>query len=311
MVAVKGTNFDIFPVNLGGNTFGWTSDRKTTFEILDSFTAAGGNFVDTADNYSAWAEGNKGGESEREIGAWLKSRGTDKLVVATKSGGLDGVGGRSRAATTKAIEGSLGRLGVEAIDIFYYHFDDEKVSIDEQVEIAKELIAEGKIKHLALSNYSPERLAEFFDKSAGTPACPVAVQPHYNLLAREEYERGIQPIIDHHGTAVFPYFSLAAGLLTGKYATEEEIAGNQRARQLAGYATDEAFSVVKQLRAIADELNAAPATVALLWLISHGVTAPIASVSRPDQLPDLMAVKDLRLSPGHVARLDEASQSFS
>lgn len=311
VAVIKGTEFDVFPLNLGGNSFGWTSDRESTFAVLDAFVEAGGNFVDTADSYSAWAKGNEGGESEREIGAWLKERGTDNLIIATKSGGLNGVNGRSRKATFDAVEGSLERLGVEAIDIFYYHFDDEDVSIDEQVEIANDLIAQGKIKHLALSNYTPERLRAFFAKSEGMPAQPIALQPHYNLLARKDYENGIWPIVEKHDVAVFPYFSLAAGLLTGKYASKEEIAGKQRTGQLEGYATDEAFAVVDELRAVAKELNAAPTTVALAWLIEHGVTAPIASVSRADQLNDLMAVKDLKLSAAQLARLDKVSEPFA
>lgn len=311
MAVIKGTKFDVFPLNLGGNPFGWTADRDAIFEILDAFVAAGGNFVDTADSYSMWAEGNEGGESEREIGAWLKERGRDKLIVATKSGELQGVEGRSREATYKAVEGSLERLGIDQIDIFYYHYDDENVSIDNQIAIANDLIAERKIKHLALSNYTPARLREFFEKSAGTPARPVALQPHYNLLARKEYEENVQPIIDKHGVAVFPYFSLAAGLLTGKYASEEEIAGKQRTGQLERYATKDAFAVIDELRAVAKELDAAPTTVALAWLIAHGVTAPIASVSNPEQLTDLMAVKELKLSDAHVARLDKASAPFA
>ena len=307
MAVIKGTEFDVFPLNLRGNSFGWTSDREATFAVLDAFVEAGGNFVDTADSYSAWAEGNEGGESEREIGAWLKERGNNNLIIATKSGALNGVDGRSRKATFDAVEGSLERLGVEAIDIFYYHYDDEAESIDEQVEIANDLIAQGKIKHLSLSNYTPERLSEFCAKSEGMPAQPVALQPHYNLLARKDYENDIWPIVEKHDVAVFPYFSLAAGLLTGKYATKEDIAGKQRTGQLEGYATDEAFVVVDELRAVAKELNTAPTTVALEWLIEHGVTAPIASVSRVDQLDDLMAVKAVMLSPEQLERLDSVS----
>lgn len=311
MTVIKGTEFDVFPLNLGGNTFGWTSHGEDTFAVLDAFVAGGGNFVDTADLYSTWAEGNEGGESERELGAWIKKNGADKLIIATKSGALKGVEGRSREATFKAVEGSLERLGVDAIDIFYYHYDDEAVSIDEQVAIAQDLISEGKIKHLALSNYAPDRLEEFFEKSAGTPAQPVALQPHYNLLARKEYEETVRPLVEKHGVAVFPYFALAAGLLTGKYESKEDIAGKARAGQLDGYATDEAFAVVSEVRAIAKEAGVAPTTVALAWLIAHGVTAPVASVSKVEQLEDLLAVKDLKLSAEQVARLDKVSEPFA
>lgn len=311
VTVIKGTEFDVFPLNLGGNTFGWTSNREQTFAVLDAFVAAGGNFVDTADSYSAWVEGNEGGESERELGAWIKERGADKLIIATKSGALEPVAGRSREATFKAVEGSLERLGVESIDIFYYHYDDEAVSIDEQVAIANDLIAQGKIKHLALSNYSAERLAEFFEKSVGTPAQPVALQPHYNLVSRKDYEENVQPLAEKHGVAVFPYFALAAGLLTGKYTSKEDISGKARAGQLDRYASDEAFAVVTELRAVADELGVTPTTVALAWLVAHGVTAPIASVSKVEQLKDLMAVKDVELSAEQLARLDKVSEPFA
>lgn len=311
MAVIKGTEFDVFPLNLGGNTFGWTSDREATFAVLDAFVAAGGNFVDTADSYSSWVPGNEGGESERALGAWIKERGADKLIIATKSGALEAVAGRSREATFRAVEGSLERLGVESIDIFYYHYDDETVSIEEQIIIAQDLIAQGKIKHLALSNYTPERLAEFFEKSAGTSAQPVALQPHYNLVARKDYEEKVQPLVEKHDVAVFPYFALAAGLLTGKYTSKGDIAGKARVGQLERYATDEAFAVVTELQAVADELGAAPTTVALAWLIAHGVTAPIASVSKVEQLADLMAVKDLGLSAEQIARLDKVSEPFA
>lgn len=311
MTQIKGTDLDIFPINLGGNTFGWTTDQEASFAVLDAFIEAGGNFVDTADLYSVWAEGNKGGESEEVLGAYIKARGADKLIIATKSGGLEPHDGRSRESTFAAVDASLGRLGIETIDIFYYHYDDESVSIDDQIAIAAELIESGKIKHLALSNYSPERLREFFEKSDGTVARPVAIQPAYNLLTRKDYETGIRPIVDEFGPAVFTYFSLASGLLTGKYSSKEDLEGRARQGMAEGMATDEAFALIEELRAVANELNTAPATVALAWLIAKGVTAPIASATSVEQLPELMSAPSLKLDDAHLARLDAASATFA
>lgn len=308
MVHIKGTDFDIFPLNLGGNTFGWTTDQEQSFAVLDAFRDAGGNFVDTADMYSAWADGNEGGDSEKVLGAYLKARGgADDLIIATKSGALEPHTGRSRDATFAAVDASRARLGVETIDIFYYHYDDETISIEDQIATAEELIAAGKIKHLALSNYSPERLREFFEKSADSTARPIAVQPQYNLLTRHDYETGIRPIVDEFGPAVFPYFALASGLLTGKYSSKEDLEGRARAGFAEGQATDEAFALITELRAVADELDSAPATVALAWLLAKGVTAPIASATSPDQLPELMAAPTLKLDDAHLTRLDTAS----
>lgn len=308
MVHIKGTDFDIFPLNLGGNTFGWTTDQEQSFAVLDAFRDAGGNFVDTADMYSAWADGNEGGDSEKVLGAYLKARGgADDLIIATKSGALEPHTGRSRDATFAAVDASRARLGVETIDIFYYHYDDETISIEDQIATAEELIAAGKIKHLALSNYSPERLREFFEKSADSTARPVAVQPQYNLLTRHDYETGIRPIVEEFGPAVFPYFALASGLLTGKYSSKEDLEGRARAGFAEGQATDEAFALITELRAVADELDSAPATVALAWLLAKGVTAPIASATSPDQLPELMAAPTLKLDDAHLTRLDAAS----
>lgn len=311
MTRIKGTEFDIFPLNLGGNTFGWTTDREQSFAVLDAFVEAGGNFVDTADMYSAWVKGNKGGESEEILGSYIASRGAGTLIIATKSGALEPNKGRSRAATFAAVDASRVRLGVETIDIFYYHYDDDAVSIEEQIDIATDLIAAGKIKHLALSNYSAEHLREFFNKAAGTVAAPVAIQPPYNLLTRRDYETGIRPIVEDFGPAVFSYFSLASGLLTGKYRSKQDLEGHARQGFAEAQATEKAFEVVDVLRSIAKESDSAPPTVALAWLIAKGVTAPIASATSVEQLPELMAAPKLTLDDAQISRLDDASAPFA
>lgn len=314
MTRIPRTEFEIFPLNLGANPFGWTSDRDESFRILDAFVEAGGNFLDTADLYSVWAEGNSGGESEEIIGQWLASRGRDvrdRVIVATKSGGLPPVEGRSREATYRAVENSLQRLGLETIDIFYYHYDDESVDIAEQVKVAESLIADGKIRHLALSNYSPERLREFLDAAKDGPAMPVAIQPQYNLIHRKDYESGIAPLAKEFDLAVFPYFALASGVLTGKYRSREDLEGRARQGFAEDLLTDDALKVIEELVKVAEEHGTTPTTVALAWLLAKGVTAPIASVSTPDQLPDLLAATELRLDNATVARLDEVSAPFA
>lgn len=294
-------------LNLGTNTFGWTADEATSFRILDAFVEAGGTLIDTADMYSMWVDGNEGGVSESIIGAWCASRRPSGLTVATKSGALPGVEGRSREATFAAVEGSLRRLGVERIDLFYHHHDDDAVSIAEQVEIAVDLIEQGKIKSLALSNYSPGRLNEFLAVSEGTPARPVAIQPQYNLLHRTEYEAHYGPLAAEHGLAVYPYYSLASGVLTGKYRSSADLEGRARAGMIGDTLTEQALHIVDVLVDIADTHGVEPATVALGWLLAKGVTAPIASVSDSVQLPALLAVETLELGADEVARLDGAS----
>lgn len=311
-VRIPRTDFEIYPLNLGGNPFGWTSDRETTFAVLDAFVEAGGNFIDTADLYSVWAEGHTGGESEALIGQWLRERDAyDRVIIATKGGGLEPHAGLARDTVFAAVDASLARLGVEKIDLYYYHYDDEGVSVADQVATANELIEAGKISHLALSNHSPERTREFFEAARGTAALPVALQPQYNLLHRADVESGYGPITREHDVAVLPYFALASGMLTGKYRSREDLKGATREGMAEGYASEAAFQVVEELLNIATERDVEPTTVALAWLLAKGVTAPIASVSRPEQLTALLAAPKLSLSDAEVSALDAVSAPFA
>lgn len=311
-ICIPRTNLEIFPLNLGGNTFGWTSDRKTTFAVLDAFVAAGGNFIDTADMYSAWVPGHVGGESEALIGEWLKERDSyDQVILATKGGALEPHQGLSSQAVFAAVDASLARLGVETIDLYYFHYDDENTTIADQVAVAVELIESGRIRHLALSNHSPARAREFFEVAQGTPALPVALQPQYNLLHRADVEHGYAQIAADFEAAIFPYFALASGMLTGKYRKAEDLSGAAREGFLGGYATDAGFAVVDKLVEVAAAHDAEPTTIALAWALAKGVTAPIASVSSPEQLPALMAAPELKLSEHEVTVLDEISASFA
>ncbi|MEE2060368.1 aldo/keto reductase [Rhodococcus artemisiae] len=313
MTRITRTELDIFPLNLGGNTFGWTSDRDASFAVLDAFVEAGGNFIDTADSYSMWANGNTGGESETVLGEWMAERGNrSEIVIATKVGGLPTRPGLSRENVDPALDESLKRLQTDYVDLYYAHYDDDAVSIAEQVQIAHALVGSGRVRHIALSNFTPERMREWFEVSTREGlTVPVAIQPQYNLINRKEYEQGYAPIAREFDVAVFPYFALASGFLTGKYRTAADFGGAGRKDFVSGHLTAAGLEVVDALVTIADARGIEPATVALAWLLAKGVTAPIASASRPGQLPALMAAPGVALTADEVAALDRASQPFA
>ena len=307
------TDLEVLPLNLGGNTFGWTSDRETSFAVLDAFVAAGGSFIDTADAYAAWAEGSEGGDSETVLGEWFEARGNrEEIVLATKVGAKPSRTGLSAANVEAALDESLERLRTDRIDLYYAHYDDEAVSIEEQVRIADGLVRSGRVRHLGLSNYSPERMREWFEVATREGlTVPVAIQPHYNLLARAAYEKDYAPIAREFDAAVMPYFSLASGLLTGKYRTKEDLEGRARKGMVEDQLTEDALAVVNVLTEVAATHDAEPASVAIAWLLAKGTTAPIASASTPEQLPALLAGTSLELSAQDVAALDEASAPFA
>ena len=307
------TDLEVLPLNLGGNTFGWTSDRETSFAVLDAFVAAGGSFIDTADAYAAWAEGSEGGDSETVLGEWFEARGNrEEIVLATKVGAKPSRTGLSAANVEAALDESLERLRTDRIDLYYAHYDDEAVSIEEQVRIADGLVRSGRVRHLGLSNYSPERMRVWFEVATREGlTVPVAIQPHYNLLARAAYEKDYAPIAREFDAAVMPYFSLASGLLTGKYRTKEDLEGRARKGMVQDQLTEDALAVVDVLTEVAATHDAEPASVAIAWLLAKGTTAPIASASTPEQLPALLAGTALELSAQDVAALDEASAPFA
>ena len=313
MTRIPRTDIDVFPLNLGGNTFGWTSDRAQSFAVLDAFVAAGGNFIDSADLYSVWAEGHTGGESEKVLGEWMAARGNRAdVVMATKVGGLPTRPGLSKENLEAALAESLERLHTDYVDIYYAHYDDENVSIEDQARALHALVESGRVRHLALSNHSPERTREFFETARRLDlTLPVAIQPQYNLIHRSDYEQGYAPLAREFDVAVFPYFALASGFLTGKYRSEADLEGKDRESMASGYLTDEALTVVDALVEVAGTRGAEPATVALAWLLAKGVTAPIASARTPEQLPALVAAVDLGLDDDEVARLDAASAPFA
>jgi aryl-alcohol dehydrogenase-like predicted oxidoreductase len=304
------SDFSVFPLCLGGNVFGWTSDVAQSEDVLDAYVAGGGNFIDTADAYSAWKEGNVGGESEAIIGAWMSARGNRAdLVVATKVAKLRTRPGLSAANIRLAADESLARLQSDYIDLYYAHEDDATVAIEETVEAFDALVRAGKVRAIGLSNYTPERVAEYVSVArANGWAVPVAVQPHYNLVFRAEFETSMAPVCVDLDLGVAPYFSLGSGLLTGKYASAADLAGVARSGGAGMYASDQAWEVVALLRDIATANDVSAATIALAWLRDQPtVTAPIASARVVEQLPALMAAASFVIPETDAARLTQLS----
>lgn len=312
MTILPGSDLDIFPLNLGGNPFGWTADEATTHAILDAFVAAGGNFIDTADSYSAWVDGHVGGESESLIGSWLSARGNrEQVLVATKVAKKPDRLGLAHDNVVAALDESLARLHTDHVDLYYGHFDDENVPVQDQAQTFHSLVEDGKVRAVGLSNYSPDRLRAWCEFAAREGlTLPAALQPRYHLLARETYEHDYAPIVADFPMAVFSYPALASGFLTGKYRSAADLEGRARAGAAGRYLEAGGLRVVDVLMQISSTYDVAPATVALAWVLAKGVSAPIASVSRVDQLPALMAAATLQLSAEDLSALDEASLGF-
>jgi aryl-alcohol dehydrogenase-like predicted oxidoreductase len=310
MTRIGTSDLDVVELNLGGNVFSWTADKSTSFAILDTFVEAGGNFIDTADSYAHWVPGNTGGDSELIIGEWMHERGNHSdVVVATKVSQHPEFRGLSADTVAAAADASLTRLGVDSIDLYYAHFDDENTPLEETVGAFDALVKAGKVRYVGISNYTADRVEQWFDIAERDGFVkPVALQPHYNLVRREPFERELAPVAERFGLGVFPYFSLGSGFLTGKYRTTADFDGKAREGGAAQYLTDAGLRVVDELADIAEDRGVAIATVALAWLrFRPTVVAPIASASRPEQVADLIAAVHLDLSAEEVARLDDVS----
>lgn len=313
MTRIGTTDLEIFPLGLGGNTFGGRSTPEESREVLDAFVANGGNFIDTADSYSFWYPGNKGGESETILGDWMHRKGNrHDVVIATKVGGLPERKGLAPDVVARAAEDSLRRLQTDYIDLYYAHYDQEDLPIGEIAQGFDKLVQEGKVRYVAISNMRPERIEEWVTLAREDGfAVPVALQPEYNLVARKNYEEEIAPIAEKYGLAVFPYFGLASGFLTGKYRSEADLEGRFRGSAVAKYLTPDGLRVIDALEKVATARGAAMATVALAWLLAKPtITAPLASATSPDQLAELMAAPGLQLTADEVAALDEASEGM-
>jgi aryl-alcohol dehydrogenase-like predicted oxidoreductase len=302
------SGISITPLALGGNVFDWTADEAASFAVLDAFVDAGGMMIDTADVYSAWAPGHKGGESEALIGRWLKRDPAkrDKIVIATKVGFMAGLAPDTIAP---ACDASLQRLGIEQIDLYYQHKDDESVPLADSLGEFDKLAKAGKIRAIGLSQFTAPRLRQAMDTAAaGGMLKPCCLQTWYNLVEREKFEGELRDTALANGLGVFPFYSLANGFLSGKYRTQADLDKSTRGSRSAAFLEGRGPRVLAGLDAIAADTGAALATIALAWIIAQpGIVAALASATSVAQLHQLTAAMHLLLTPDQLARLDAAS----
>ena len=310
------TGLETGPLVFGGNVFGWTADEQMSFKLLDAFVDAGLNFIDTADVYSMWIPGNKGGESETVIGKWLKKSGKrDQVLINTKVGvdinvkKMPGEINLKRDYILKEVEDSLQRLQTDYVDLYQAHRDDENTPMEESLEALDKLIRDGKVRHIGASNFTPDRLAESLQVSNENSFARYEVlQPLYNLYDRRDFENGLQDLCIREDIGVITYFSLGCGFLTGKYRTEKDLENRPRAYRVKEMMNDRGMRILAGLDQVAAEYKATPAQVSLAWLLAQpGITAPIASATNLDQLNDLIGAARLELSEEAVRLLNDAS----
>ena len=306
------SELQVAPLAFGGNVFGWTIDEPTSFTLLDAFTGAGYNLVDTADVYSRWKPGNRGGESETIIGNWVRSRGNrDKVIIATKVGSDMGQGKKdlTKKYILTAVEQSLQRLRTDYIDLYQTHWDDDTTPVEETLEAYAQLVKEGKIRWIGASNLSPARLKASLEASAqhGYPRYE-SFQPLYNLYERAAFEKELEAICLEQQLGVINYYSLASGFLTGKYRSEADLGKSPRGGGVKKYLDDRGLRILSALDAVSERYNTIPATVALAWLIARpSVTAPIASATSLQQLEPLLQAAQLTLDTAAIDQLNKAS----
>ena len=306
------SGIEISPFVFGGNVFGWTVDQSNSFKLLDAFVGADFNAIDTADTYSKWVPGHKGGESEQIIGEWMKQRGNrNKVIVATKVGMDMGEFGKglSKSHILRSAENSLRRLQTDYIDLYQSHIDDPETPLEETLGAYAELIKQGKVRAIGASNHKAERLVAALETSRkfGLPSYQ-SLQPNYSLIERAEYENNLQPVCEKEGLGVISYFPLAGGFLTGKYRSEKDAQGKPRARNVTKHLNERGFKVLAALDQVAKKYKSTPAQISLAWVRSRpGITAPIVSATNLDQLKDLISSVDLVLDADSVGILDTAS----
>lgn len=306
-----GTGLEVSPICLGGNVFGWGADEEASFAVLDAWVAAGGDFVDTANMYSGWIPGNEGGESERIIGRWMADRGTrDRVVLATKVGMAAGVmpKGLTRDHVRRGIEGSLARLGTDRVELYYAHEDDADTPLEETLAAFQELVDEGLVGAVAVSNYPAERLREAVALGDRDGLARFAVlQAHYNLVDRA-YEDDLGGVVESTGLAVLPYFALARGFLAGKYRPGAPLPDSVRAPGVErDYLNPRGFAILEAVEAVAAARGATAAQVSLAWLMAQPhVVAPVVSATTPAQLDELAGAASLTLDAAEVAALSAA-----
>ena len=306
------TGFEVAPLALGGNVFGWTADEPMSFRLLDAFVAAGFNLIDTADSYSRWVTGHKGGESETIIGRWIARRGRhDDVIIATKVGSEMGQGHKvlRKSYILQAVEASLSRLQIDCIDLYQSHWDDENTPFEEVLGAYEGLLRQGKVRAIGASNLSAGRLAEALEvsKSHRLPRYET-LQPHYNLYERASFEGELQALCIRENIGVITYFSLAAGFLTGKYRSEVDFAKSARGPGMKNFINPRGMKILDALDRVARRYDATPAQMSLAWLIAQpGVTAPIASATNLDQLTEILRATEIKLDNEAMEILNRAS----
>lgn len=305
------SDLQVSPIMLGGNVFGWTIDEQASFRILDAFVDRGFNFIDTADMYSNWVPGHSGGESETIIGKWFAQSGKrDRVLIATKVGmEVNGQKGLSKAHIVRSAEDSLRRLQTDRIDLYQSHQDDPDTNFEETFGAYAQLIQEGKVRVIGASNFKAERLTQALEAAQkGNLPQYQSLQPEYNLYDRNDYETNLEPLVKKSGIGVIPYFSLAAGFLTGKYRSEADLKDRSRGGMVQKYLNERGHRILEALDAVAQEYGSTPAAVALAWLIARPtITAPIASATTVEQLDSILAAAGLPLSPKSIVYLDTES----
>ncbi|MSP04991.1 MAG: aldo/keto reductase [Acetobacteraceae bacterium] len=304
---------EVAPLTFGGNVFGWTADEAMSHRLLDGFVAAGYNFIDTADVYSRWHTGNKGGESEVIMGSWLKARGNrDQVIIASKLG-MDMGGdnkGLSRAYMMRAVEDSLRRLQTDYIDLYQAHRDDPETPLEETLSAFQTLIQQGKVRVIGASNYTAPRLAAALEisKKLGLPRYETH-QPQYSIVERTEFEGPLQDLCVRENISVIGYYSLASGFLTGKYRSAADMAGRLRGARVEKYLNAKGFAVLRVLDDIAAIHRAKSGQIALAWLLARpAVAAPIVSATNPEQLAEMVAAPAIKLSAAEITQIDTASR---
>jgi len=302
----------VSPIAFGANVFGWTLDEKESFYMLDDFIDAGFNFIDTADTYSKWVAGNKGGESETIIGKWIKKRkNREDIIIATKLGGELGPDEKGLGATyiRKAVEASLKRLQTDYIDLYQAHYDDPDTPQVETMEAFDKLVKEGKVRFIGASNLSAARIRSAIELSRENKLAEyVSVQPLYNLYDREKYETEYADLVNEYQLGVLPYYSLASGFLSGKYRRDNDLKKSPRGGGVKKYLNDRGMKILDALEVIAAKRDASPARIALAWLLHKpGITAPIASATSSKQFRELIMSSQVALSLQEMQFLDQES----
>jgi aryl-alcohol dehydrogenase-like predicted oxidoreductase len=303
MTKIPGTSLEVYPLCLGGNVFGWSADEAQSIEVLNRYAEGGGNFIDTADMYSEWAPGNKGGESETIIGNWMADKGNrSSMIIATKVAKLSRRPGLSAKNIITACDESLARLRSEYIDLYYAHEDDLNTPIEETLKAFNSLIQSGKVRYIASSNYSPERLERSLQISRELGmANYVAAQDLYNLLDRQKYENGLRALVAKHKISILPYYALAKGFLSGKYKRGERI-DSVRAAGTVGYQNEHGWSLLSKVQELAQRHNTTMSAISLAWLRAQPtVSVPIASARTVEQLAEIMPI--VKLAPEEIELL--------